>query len=60
MIEIKELTTIEEMAQVQQLEVAVWKTTPLPTHQTLTAIKHGGIIVGAYDKDKLVGFSVSP
>lgn len=45
------------MAQVQQLEVAVWKTTPLPTHQTLTAIKHGGIIVGAYDKDKLVGFS---
>lgn len=54
---IKELTTIKEMEQVQQLEEKVWGTQPLPTHQTLTVVKNGGIVVGAYDGDKLVGFS---
>lgn len=57
MIVIKELTTIEEMEHVQQLEERVWQIAPLPTHQTLTAIKHGGIIVGAYDGERLIGFS---
>lgn len=54
---IKELTTIGEMEQVQQLEAKIWQTVPLPTHQTLTAVKHGGIMVGAYEQDQLVGFS---
>ncbi|MCP1145752.1 GNAT family N-acetyltransferase [Lysinibacillus endophyticus] len=57
MIQVKELTTIEEMEQVQQLEKQVWGIEPIPTHQTLTAVKNGGIMVGAYDGDKLVGFS---
>lgn len=57
MIVIKELTTIEEMEQVQQLEKQVWGIEPIPTHQTLTAVKNGGIMVGAYDGEKLVGFS---
>ena len=45
------------MEQVQKLEADIWQTTPLPTHQTLTVAKHGGILVGAYDEDRLVGFS---
>ncbi|RUL50476.1 GNAT family N-acetyltransferase [Lysinibacillus antri] len=57
MIEIKELTTLEEMEQVQQLEKHVWGIDPIPVHQTLTAVKNGGIMVGAYDGNKLVGFS---
>lgn len=57
MITIKELTTLQQMEQMQELEQRIWQTQPLPTHQTLTAIKHGGIIVGAYDGDALVGFS---
>ena len=57
MISIKELTTIEEMEQVQKLEEEVWGITPLPTHQTLTASKNGGILVGAYDGERLIGFS---
>lgn len=57
MIDIKELTTIEEMEQVQQLEKRVWGMEPIPIHQTLTAVKNGGIMVGAYDGNKLVGFS---
>ena len=54
---IKELTTIQEMEQVQKLEEQVWGAEPLSTHQTLTAVKNGGIVVGAYDGDQLVGFS---
>lgn len=57
MITIKELKTIEEMEQVQQLEEQVWGIPPIPTHQTLTAVKNGGIIVGAYDGTRLIGFS---
>lgn len=54
---IKELTTLKEMEQMQQLEGQVWGTQTIPTHQTLTAVKNGGIAVGAFDGDKLVGFS---
>ncbi|MEG0383700.1 MAG: GNAT family N-acetyltransferase [Solibacillus sp.] len=54
---IKELTTLQEMEQVQQLEECVWGISPIPTHQTLTAVKNGGIVVGAFDGEKLVGFS---
>ena len=57
MISIKEVKTLPELEQVQQLEKSIWKTPPIPTHQTLTAIKNGGIIVGAYDGEKIVGFS---
>lgn len=54
---IKELTTIEQMEEVQQLERKVWGIETIPTHQTLTAVKNGGIIVGAYDQQQLIGFS---
>lgn len=57
MITYKVLTTNEEMELVQQLEHAVWGTSPIPTHQTLTAVKHGGTVIGAFDGDKIVGFS---
>ncbi|MGG3434336.1 GNAT family N-acetyltransferase [Heyndrickxia coagulans] len=58
MINICELKTMNEMEQVQELERKVWGMDPvLPTHQTLTAVKNGGIIIGAFDGEKLVGFS---
>ncbi|WP_107935215.1 GNAT family N-acetyltransferase [Ureibacillus chungkukjangi] len=43
----------------QQLEVEVWGHPPIPIHQTLTAIKNGGIVVGAFEGEKLVGVSYS-
>lgn len=46
-----------EMEQTQELESKVWGIDPIPTHQTLTAVKNGGIMIGAYDGEKLVGFS---
>lgn len=57
MITYKSLKTMEEMIQVSELEKEVWGISPIPPHQTLTAVKNGGIIIGAYDNEKLVGFS---
>lgn len=56
-VEIRHLTTIEELEQVQRLEKAVWKDQAIPIHQTLTAVKNGGIVVGAYHNNQLVGLS---
>ncbi|MEK4229486.1 GNAT family N-acetyltransferase [Solibacillus sp. FSL H8-0538] len=56
-MKIREIKTIQELEQVQQLEWAVWGTATIPVHQTLTAVKNGGIVVGAFDQDKLIGFS---
>ncbi|MFT9817321.1 GNAT family N-acetyltransferase [Lysinibacillus sp. NPDC056185] len=57
MIDIREIKTIEQLEQVQQLEYDVWGMPSIPIHQTLTAVKNGGIVVGAFDGDQLVGFS---
>src|SRR4051812_15600102 len=56
-ISIRRLETVPELKQVQELEIAVWQDAPLPIHQTITAIKNGGLVLGAFIKDKLVGFS---
>lgn len=58
MYDIREITTMEELLQVQALEKIVWQVTaPVPTHQTLTALKNGGIVIGAYHQQTLIGFS---
>jgi len=57
MIDMREIKTIEQLELVQQLEYSIWGMPPIPIHQTLTAVKNGGIVVGAYDGNQLVGFS---
>jgi|SRR5690625_896560 len=57
--EIRELTSMEELPQISKLEKAVWNMAPIPVHQTFTAMKHGGILLGAFDDDKMIGFSYS-
>lgn len=57
MIEIKELKTLAELEKVAEIEDKVWGMPALPTHQTLTSVKNGGIVLGAYDGDTLIGFS---
>src|SRR5699024_7508450 len=42
---------------VQRLENQIWVDDAIPTHQTSTAVKHGGIMIGAYIDEQLVGFS---
>lgn len=57
MMTIRSLTTLDELEDVQQLERLVWSMEPIPTHQTSTAIKNGGMMIGAFDGDRLVGFN---
>src|SRR5699024_12323394 len=40
----------------QRVEAQVWKMDPIPIHQTFTALQNGGIILGAFDNKKLIGF----
>ena len=56
---IKQLTTIEELEDVQGLERTVWGMEPLPIHQTFTAVKNGGMMLAAYENKRIVGFQYS-
>ncbi|WP_231603375.1 GNAT family N-acetyltransferase [Bacillus sp. FJAT-27231] len=47
-------TDFEKM---QQLEKDTWGMEPLPIHQTLTAHKNGGLLLGAFQENRLIGFS---
>jgi predicted GNAT superfamily acetyltransferase len=58
-IEIKKVTSMQELPKIQQLEKSVWNMPPTPVHQTFTALNNGGIILGAYDGDEVVGFLYS-
>lgn len=59
-ITIRSLSFIEELEEVRKLESSIWgENDSIPTHQTLTAVKNGGLVLGAYDAQKLVGFQYS-
>ncbi|HLS07111.1 MAG TPA: GNAT family N-acetyltransferase [Bacillota bacterium] len=55
-IDVRQLFTTEELAKTQEVERAVWNMEPIPLHQSFTAIKNGGISLGAFDGDKMVGY----
>lgn len=57
-IEIKRVNSLDDLREVQRVEEAVWQgQASIPIHQYYTAVENGGIIIGAYDHDKLIGFS---
>ncbi|AQU76991.1 GNAT family N-acetyltransferase [Priestia megaterium] len=59
-IEIRSLQTIQELEDVRRLESNIWgEHDSTPTHQTVTVVKNGGIMLGAYFNEKLVGFQYS-
>ncbi len=59
-IVLRSLTTVSELEAMQKLEQEVWQmTSPVPLHQSLTVAKNGGIIIGAYQGDTLVGLLYS-
>lgn len=57
--EIRVLTTMEELIEVQKIEYAVWKMNPIPLHQTFTALKNGGILLGAFNHNRMIGYLYS-
>jgi predicted GNAT superfamily acetyltransferase len=59
-IQIRSLHSIEELEQVRNLESKIWGAhDSVPTHQTITAVKNGGLVLGAYNCEQLVGFQYS-
>ncbi|MDC3413777.1 GNAT family N-acetyltransferase [Aquibacillus sp. 3ASR75-11] len=58
-ITIKQITQLDEVKQVQQIEQLVWQMNPIPFHQTYTAVNNGGILIGAYGGDEIIGFLYS-
>lgn len=58
-VEIRILKTVEEIEKINMVEKEVWNLPPLPIHQTITVAKNGGIILGAFLKDRLIGYLYS-
>lgn len=60
MITYQRLLTAEEIEPCVGIQAQIWQTDDLedvvPTHQLLTAAKYGGVLVGAFDADAMVGF----
>lgn len=58
-LSIHKLESNDDMRLIQRLEQEVWGINPIPTHQTYTASKNGGLVLGAFDNKELIGFSYS-
>lgn len=56
---VKELTTIEQIEEARQLEHAIWAIDSIPVHQTVSTIRNGGLVLGAYLNGELIGFNYS-
>lgn len=46
-----------ELSMVQKIEQRIWGMPPIPAHQTFTAVKNGGVMLGAFEAGDLIGFS---
>ena len=56
---IRLLESPEDMSLVEELQRAVWpgsETDVVPAHVFITAIHNGGLVIGAFDEDELIGF----
>src|SRR5690625_1617990 len=58
-IYIRQLNQAEQLVETGQLIRLTWNMEPIPLHQLLTTIKNGGIVLGAYIDEKMIGFSYS-
>lgn len=56
---VKELTTIKQLEEARQLEHAIWDIDSIPVHQTIASIRNGGLVLGAYLNEELIGFNYS-
>ncbi len=58
-IEIRPMTTVEEMRGVEKLQKEVWRVPEIevvPYSHLIAAVTAGGVLLGAFDKDQLIGF----
>ena len=56
---IKILESPEEMSSVEDLQRVVWpgsETIVVPAHVFITAVHNGGLVIGAFENDQIIGF----
>jgi predicted GNAT superfamily acetyltransferase len=59
-IDIRMLESVEQLEEVRRLESLIWSEyESIPSSQTLTAIKNGGMMLGAFLENELIGFLYS-
>lgn len=59
-VRIRLLNTVPELEEMRKLAARIWgEKESIPTHQTLTACKNGGLVLGAFIGEELVGFQYS-
>jgi predicted GNAT superfamily acetyltransferase len=59
-ITIRMLQTVEDLTSVRDLECLIWADDdPVPVNHTITVVKNGGIAIGAFCGDRLIGFQYS-
>ena len=59
-ISIHQITSITEMHEVEELQKIVWQVPDVevvPNSQLIAAVKAGGVLLGAFDGGKMVGFA---
>ncbi|QOY35210.1 GNAT family N-acetyltransferase [Anaerobacillus isosaccharinicus] len=57
---IRSLSTVEELQKVRNLEVKIWSMEDsVSVNHTIAAIKNGGLVIGAFLNENLVGFQYS-
>jgi predicted GNAT superfamily acetyltransferase len=56
-IELRIIQSPEDMAAVEELEDQIWPgDNPIPYHMLIAVVHNGGMLAGAYDRDRLVGY----
>jgi predicted GNAT superfamily acetyltransferase len=53
------IETPEEMTQIEDLQRTIWpesETDVVPLHMLITAVHNGGLVLGAFEAEKLIGF----
>ncbi|MEA0552621.1 GNAT family N-acetyltransferase [Lysinibacillus irui] len=56
-VRIHKVVTPIEIAEVQKLNAEIWGSQAIPSHQLLAAVQNGGLVLGAYLDEKLIGFN---
>lgn len=55
-VQYRTVADVPGLTRVARLEQQVWGADPIPIHQTLTAVKNGGLMIVAEDEGEFVGF----
>lgn len=56
-VHIRKVMTPIEIGEVQKLNAEIWGSQAIPSHQLLAVVQNGGLVLGAYLEEKLIGFN---